>query len=331
MTFAIHARDWLRSQFHGPHILAFVPAIALAAFWLGGEMALLAVAVGLPCLFVSLPQSTEAAVDPLLDEVKRALQEGEIVPWFQPQISTNDGTITGFEALARWQHPTQGLISPAIFLPVIDRSGLSKSLSETILAQSLEALAKWRKLGHCVPFVAVNLSHAELENPALIDKIRWQLDRFDLPASALCIEILESVIVTEKSKMVERNINELINLGCRIDLDDFGTGQASLSILQKFTVHRLKIDRSFVAGVDQKPNQQRLVSAILSMAEHLGLEALAEGVETKGEHARCALLGCDHVQGFGIGRPMPFDDTLAWIDEHLNELQETNLLSKKSV
>ena len=120
--------------------------------------------------------------------------------------------------------------------------------------------------------------------------------------------------------MVTRNIRSLADLGCVIELDDFGTGHASISAIRRFRISRIKIDRSFILKADRDPEQQRLIGAILSMAERLDLDTVAEGVETVGEHALLAQLGCGHVQGFGIGRPMPFEQTLPWLDEHRAKL-----------
>ena len=130
------------------------------------------------------------------------------------------------------------------------------------------------------------------------------------------MEILETVVATSPDDVVARNIAGLARLGCGIDLDDFGTGYSSISAIRRFAVQRLKIDRSFVMKVDRDGEQQRMVSAILVMAERLGLDTLAEGVETAGEHAMLAQLGCGHVQGFGIARPMPADQTADWIRAH---------------
>ena len=119
-------------------------------------------------------------------------------------------------------------------------------------------------------------------------------------------------------------------MGCRIDLDDFGTGHASISAIRRFAIERIKIDRSFVSHVDADPEQQRMVSAILTMADRLGLETLAEGVETAGEHAMLAQLGCRHVQGFGIARPMPYDQTIDWVRRHEARLAEPPKIGRKS-
>jgi EAL domain-containing protein (putative c-di-GMP-specific phosphodiesterase class I) len=168
----------------------------------------------------------------------------------------------------------------------------------------------------------VNFAGSELSNPLLIRKISWELDRFDLTADRLAIEVLETVVASAPDDMITRNINALGDLGCRIDLDDFGTGHASITSIRRFGVNRIKIDRSFVLRADRDPEQQRMISAILTMAERLGVETLAEGVETVGEHVILAQLGCDHVQGFGIAHPMPMDETIAWIEAHNAKLHD---------
>lgn len=253
--------------------------------------------------------------DAFRGELEIALDEGHIRPHFQPQICTDTGAISGFEALARWHHAERGLIPPAEFLPAIEEAGLSERLGEVMLYHALAALVRWDKAGLHVPNVGVNFSSAELRNPRLAEKLKWELDRFDLTPDRLCIEILETVIAETDNDVIVHNISSLAKLGCGIDLDDFGTGHASITNIRRFAVRRIKIDRSFVTKVDEDREQQKLVSGILSLAERMGLETLAEGVETKGEHAMLAQLGCGHVQGFLFARPMPFEDTQQWIIE----------------
>jgi len=191
-----------------------------------------------------------------------------------------------------------------------------------MLYHSLTALNAWDAAGLKVPAVGVNFATQELRNPNLAENIKWELERFDLPAGRLSVEILETVMTDRPDDVVTRNIAALSDLGCQIELDDFGTGHASISAVRRFNITRIKIDRSFVLRADRDPDQQKLIAAILTMAERLELETLAEGVETVGEHALLSQLGCGHVQGFGIGRPMPFDQTLDWITAHEAKLQE---------
>lgn len=252
----------------------------------------------------------------LNEDVGTALESGEILPWFQPQICTDTGRITGFEALARWVHPVRGVIPPATFLPALETANLLERLAEVMMYHSFRALKQWDAAGVQVPQVGVNFAGSELSNPRLLEKIQWDLDRFELTPDRLAVEVLETVVASAPDDIITRNINALASLGCRIDLDDFGTGNASIASIRRFSVSRIKIDRSFVMKADRDPEQQRMISAILTMAERLEVETLAEGVETVGEHVLLAQLGCDHVQGFGIARPMPFDQTIEWINTH---------------
>jgi len=262
----------------------------------------------------------------LHEDVVAALDSGEIVPWFQPQISTDTGRITGFEALARWTHPVRGVIPPVEFLPAIEAANLLERLAEVMMHHSFRALKQWDSAGVVIPQVGVNFAGSELSNPRLLEKIKWDLDRFELAPDRLAVEVLETVVASAPDDMITRNINALGAMGCRIDLDDFGTGNASIASIRRFSVSRIKIDRSFVMKADRDPDQQRMISAILTMAERLQVETLAEGVETVGEHVMLAQLGCNHVQGFGIARPMPFDQTLDWINVHNAKLQDVPLI-----
>jgi len=267
--------------------------------------------------------------DNLLEDAAMALENGMIQAWFQPQISTDTGRVSGFEALARWCHPVKGMIPPSSFLPALEQAGLLQKLSQQMVQQALTAIKAWDAAGLNVPSVGVNFATDELRDPALVNRIRWELDRFGLRPERLTIEVLETVMTDQPDEVVARNIKALGELGCHIDLDDFGTGHASIASVRRFRVSRIKIDRSFVTKSDHDPEQQKLIAAILTMAERLELQTLAEGVETVGEHALLAQLGCDHVQGFGIGRPMPFDQTLDWVVTHEAKLQDAPLIGRQ--
>ncbi|WP_333817769.1 bifunctional diguanylate cyclase/phosphodiesterase [Tabrizicola sp.] len=245
-----------------------------------------------------------------------AVDRGEIRAWFQPQLSTDSGEVTGIEALVRWHHPDRGVLAPGTFLPAIDGSDLMELLGQTMLSQSLAALAALDRKGLRVPTVAVNFSAQELQDPELPDRLRWTLDRFHLAPARLTVEVLESVVAGDGDEVIASNISRIAAMGCGVDLDDFGTGNASITAIRRFALNRLKIDRSFVRDVDQNRDQQQLVTAILSLAERLELETLAEGVETQAEHALLAQLGCGHVQGYVIARPMPVEGLVAWLANH---------------
>lgn len=248
----------------------------------------------------------------LVDAVEAALDRGEIRAWFQPQICIRSGALSGFEALARWNHPARGVLCPAEFLPAVEEAGRMSALGQTILGQALDALRHWDRAGLDVPRVSVNFSATELRNPALADHARTELDRFDVAPDRLTVEILEKVAASSADAQVLATIAALRAQGISLDLDDFGVGQTSLSAIRRFGVTRIKIDRSFILGLDRDPDQQAMVAAILSMARHLGVGTLAEGVETQAVHRMLAQMGCDHMQGFHLARPMPLEDTLAW-------------------
>jgi predicted signal transduction protein with EAL and GGDEF domain len=266
----------------------------------------------------------------LTQEIEAAFEQGQIKAWFQPQVSTETGMVTGFEALARWQHPSRGMIPPAEFLPDLERSGHIERLGEVILNDALIAMSKWDSLGLTIPRVGVNFGSDELRNPKLVESVAWALDRFDIAAHRLAIEILETVVSTSPDDTISSNIRDLANLGCHIDLDDFGTGHTSISSIRRFAIQRLKIDRSFVVKVDQDPDQKDMIAAILVMAERLGLDTIAEGVETAGEHAMLAQLGCGHVQGYGIARPMPFERTIEWVEAHVQKVQKPPSIGRRT-
>ena len=268
--------------------------------------------------------------NPSGDEILDALSGGQITAWFQPQVSADTGHVTGFEALARWDHPVRGIIPPSEFLPTLVTSQRMEALSETMLHHSLKAVRTWDKAGVKIPSVSVNFSTQELRNPSLMERIKWDVDRFDLDPSRLTVEILETVVCNSEDDIISRNIRALHAQGFSIDLDDFGTGHASLANIKRFSVDRVKIDRSFITHADDDPDQQRMIAAIVGMAERLGIKTLAEGVETLSEHSILSQLGCTHLQGFSIARPMPFDETIDWIKQHESAISQTHQISRKT-
>jgi len=247
-------------------------------------------------------------------ELSNALESSEIFAWFQPQLKTGTQTVTGFEALARWDHPERGVVAPGGFLPDIEKAGLSQRLAEVVLKQSLTALTAWDAAGFNVPSVSVNFSSEELRNPRLPDYVRWELDRHNIDPKRLVIEVLESVAAETSEDIISRTLNALSQIGCRIDLDDFGTGYTSFINIRRFNVGRIKIDRSLVCHLDQDKAQYQMVAALLAFSRELGIDALAEGVETDAEVKALNELACDEIQGYVAARPMPLGETLNWLE-----------------
>jgi len=243
-------------------------------------------------------------------------ENNEIVTMFQPQIATQSGEVSGVEVLARWQHPTRGLLPPSEFLPALEEAGLMEQLGEIMLFQALSTLTEWDRAGHQVPRITLHLSTHELRNPRLVDRMQWELDRFDIGAERLTVEVLETMISRNPDETITSNIAALAALGCTVDLDDFGKGHASIGTIRRFAVQRLKLDRSIVRRCDEDRDQAQMVAAILSMAAELELGTIAEGVETAGELAYLGKLGCDHVQGLAITRPLHADDMSSWLTRH---------------
>lgn len=248
----------------------------------------------------------------LREDLSRALENGEIQAYFQPQVSVRTGEIVGMEALARWDHPKRGCVGPSEFLRAIQDSGQMEVLGKTMLAQSLSALRRWDDAGAHVPTVSVNYSDIELRNPNLPDHIKWELDRLDLPSNRLAIEVLESV-ASAADDIIHRNLERIATLGCRIDLDDFGTGNASVTALRHLPIKRIKIEHSIIKDADTQMDQKRMLHAVLAMSEQLKLETLAEGVEHVGEHGVLRDAGCQYAQGYLFARPMSVTDCEDWL------------------
>lgn len=263
-------------------------------------------------------------------DAANALKNGEICAWFQPQISASTGEVTGFEALARWAHPDVGNLPPARFLETLAEEGQLELLADIMLGHALQALGHWDSAELQVPRVAINLSPEELRNPTLAERISGELDRHSLNPTRLSLEILESVIGGAEDDPCVRNIKALSAIGCGIDLDDFGTGNASIASLRQFPVERVKIDRSYVTRVDSDPDQRRMVHAIQSMAARLKIDTLAEGVETGQEYATLVQLGIGHIQGFHIARPMPLGDTVTWLRAHKEALPQWRRMTRRA-
>jgi diguanylate cyclase (GGDEF)-like protein len=249
----------------------------------------------------------------LYTELLSGLGRGELVPFFQPQICLSSGTLVGFEALVRWHHPRRGLLSPAAFLDFAEEADLTERIGEAVLGQSLRALRAWDRAGLEVPRVGVNFAAKQLRDPALIEKIKWEVERADIDPGRLAIEVLETVMIRGDADMVARNLRGLASAGFHIELDDFGTGHASIANLRRLMVNRIKIDRGFIDGIEASTEQRDLTASMIAMAGALGIDTLAEGVETPEALEVLRGLGCDLAQGYLIARPMAVGDTFDWL------------------
>jgi diguanylate cyclase (GGDEF)-like protein/PAS domain S-box-containing protein len=238
--------------------------------------------------------------------LRTALAEGQLDLHYQPIVRLPGGEVVGAEALLRWEHPTEGSISPEDFIPVAEESGIIAELDVWVLEQACLDVARWRSRGLDVPTVSINISrrHMTLELPELV---RAALDRHALPGSALCIEVTESAVVPD-ADVATRALTHVRDLGVSVALDDFGSGQSSLSQLARLPVDSVKIDRSFTSSALSDPAALRLLTSIVRVCQALTLPIVAEGIE-QGELADfLADIGCDRGQGFWFGRPVPAEE-----------------------
>ena len=261
----------------------------------------------------------------LLQELKLAIARGELSPFFQPQIDGRNEKLLGFEALVRWHHPTRGLVLPGEFIDVAFENGLGDAISAIVLEKAIDALQYWRGMGLVVRRVSINLAAKQLRDEAFIHRLAASIAQSSLSPADLAVEVVESVLFGDNLDPVLTNLNTLQALGFPIELDDFGTGHASISNLRKFRVNKIKIDRAFVSGVDLNPEQEVMLRAIIELARNLGIECIAEGVESEAERSKLLLMGCQQMQGYGIGRPMSLDAATRWIRSRSDELSEERI------
>ncbi|MCU1432113.1 MAG: diguanylate cyclase/phosphodiesterase & domain with sensor, partial [Actinotalea sp.] len=248
----------------------------------------------------------------LMAELRSALESGEVVVHFQPQIEVATGRVLGAEALVRWQHPEHGLLGPMTFVPAAERTGLIRLLTLYVLDRSLAQCAVWQAAGRDLT-VSVNLSVRNLLDPGLVADVREALARHRLAPSLLELEITETMAMVDPTRSVEV-LGALDALGVTLSIDDYGTGYGSLAYLQRLPVRRLKIDRSFVAGVLDDAASAAIVRSTIELAHHLGLTVVAEGVEDDETLLTLRDMRCYAAQGFGIGRPVASESLVALVD-----------------
>jgi EAL domain-containing protein (putative c-di-GMP-specific phosphodiesterase class I) len=229
------------------------------------------------------------------------------VLFYQPQIDLASGRIVGAEALVRWQHPERGLVSPVQFIPVAEESGLILPLSSWILETACRQTVSWLRSGLPPIRIAVNLSAIQFTRDNLFERVRATLAQSGLSPHLLELELTESLLMHDHAAISETMLR-LKTLGVRIAIDDFGTGYSSFSYLKRFAVDVLKIDQSFTRGIVDNEDDLAIVNAIIQMAHSLGLETLAEGVETEAIRKLLEQYGCNDGQGYLFARPMPANE-----------------------
>jgi diguanylate cyclase (GGDEF)-like protein/PAS domain S-box-containing protein len=255
------------------------------------------------------PELTTASIErlDLENSLRRALERGELALYYQPQVSLPTGRVIGAEALLRWNHPLKGMISPNVFVPLAEDSGLILQIGAWVLDTACEQLRAWQKAGLAIERMAVNLSGQQIMRGDLLDAVRLALARSAINAADLELEVTESFVMSHLSDGVDV-LNGLKELGVTIAIDDFGTGYSSLAYLKRLPIDRLKIDRSFVQDIPGDRDDMAIAATIIAMAHTLDLDVIAEGVEQESQAAFLRRHHCDEVQGFLYGRPMPAEE-----------------------
>jgi EAL domain-containing protein (putative c-di-GMP-specific phosphodiesterase class I) len=242
----------------------------------------------------------------MADGVLAGIGRGEFVPHYQPQISADSSRIVGVEALARWYHPEEGVLGPDHFMQVVDDLGVVATLDRIVLERALEDLGRWRAAGLDIPKLSVNVSARRLNDRDLIASV----SQLALPRGVIAFELLESVFLDAPDETISWNIDMLKEMGIEIELDDFGSGHASIISLVKLGPQAIKIDRELVSSITADRTRCGLVRSIIEIGRSLDTRVIAEGVESAAQAQLLHRLGCDALQGYHFGRPMPADEFL---------------------
>jgi EAL domain-containing protein (putative c-di-GMP-specific phosphodiesterase class I) len=237
-------------------------------------------------------------------DLKHAVENQEWQVYYQPVVTLPDRTIVGVEALVRWLHPQRGIINPVEFIHVAEETGLILPMGEYVLREACKQVKTWRESRHPGLMVSVNLSGRQFQVQQLANTIKQILDETGFTGDGLQLEITESVAMKDLNYSA-MTFTDLDRMGIQISLDDFGNGYSSLGYLNRFPIKILKIDRAFIKDIEKKQNNQTITKAIISMSHALGLDVVAEGVETEEQLAFLQTIFCDKVQGFLISRPLP--------------------------
>ncbi|HAS8199305.1 TPA: EAL domain-containing protein [Vibrio vulnificus] len=249
----------------------------------------------------------------LLSELRKALLQNELRVYLQPKVTATTKVVSSAEALIRWQHPERGLLAPFFFVPFAEQTGYVRELTRWMIQQVIQ---HWRELqplsGQLT--ISVNLSTWDLINPQLIDDLKHWLSEYNVPASGLCLEITESAIMDDPATS-ELTLLQLSQMGFHLSIDDFGTGYSSLGYLQRLPVNELKVDKSFVLNMLENQNDKVIVSSTIHLAHSLGLQVVAEGVESYALFESLKELGCDEIQGYCVSKPIALEEFIAWREE----------------
>jgi len=266
-------------------------------------------------LFDTVMHAHAVALLKLENDLRRAVERNEFQVYYQPLVALDTSRITGFEALLRWSHPERGFISPAEFIPLAEETGLIFEIGRWVLNQSCRQMQSWRQLVARPLKISVNLSSKQFSQPNLIDQIKQTLNESQLDPHCLQLEITESVVM-ENAEAAATMLTQLRALGVELSIDDFGTGYSSLSYLHRFPVSTLKIDRSFIGRMGAGDENAEIVRTIIRLANNLGMQVIAEGIETEAQLAQLRTLKCEYGQGYLFSRPVTAEQATALLIGH---------------
>jgi EAL domain-containing protein (putative c-di-GMP-specific phosphodiesterase class I) len=257
----------------------------------------------------------------LESDLRYALERDELKLLYQPKVAAQDGgKILGVEVLLRWKHPEKGYISPVIFIPIAEETGLIKEIGAWVLRTACQQNQEWVQQGFENLHISVNLSGAQFRQVNFDQILQQTLDETKLAPSKLDLEITEGVTIEDFDKTVDL-LTRFHNIGVSVSIDDFGTGYSSMSYLKKFNVDKLKIDKSFVDGVPESESSQSIVMAIIALGHSLDFTVVAEGVETREQYDFLVDAGVDEIQGFYVSRPLPKEEFEKFYKLHADRLR----------
>ncbi|MFC3322581.1 putative bifunctional diguanylate cyclase/phosphodiesterase [Mesorhizobium cantuariense] len=259
-------------------------------------------------------------------DIKVAIAEQAFQVYFQPQVSLSNGTISGIEALVRWNHAERGMIPPGEFIPVAEKCGFMPEIGRIVITKAINEAAEWNRAGIAFGRLAVNVSGTELREHDFDAFLFETLEKAGLPPQKLSLEIVESVILDDEKTGIAAKLRHIRAAGVHLELDDFGTGYASLSHVNPNEIDRLKIDRRFVQNIHENGDNSKIVRAITELARGLGISIVAEGAETEAELESLMAIGCDQVQGYSIAFPMPQDKALEWLTARMPKKAKLTVL-----
>jgi EAL domain-containing protein (putative c-di-GMP-specific phosphodiesterase class I) len=247
----------------------------------------------------------------LMSDLRKAVDGNQLSLVYQPKVALTGGQAQYVEALVRWHHPKRGVVSPVDFIPFAEQTGYIRAITQWVLTHAIAQCAMWR--GEGLPInVSINLSARDVMDDTLPDRVAALLQVHGCAAQWISLELTESAILDDPGHAVE-NLKRLSKLGCKLSIDDYGTGYSSLAYLRKLPLHELKIDKSFVIGMVRDASDNVIVRSTIDLAHNMGLAVVAEGVEDEATLERLRTLGCDMVQGYFLSRPLPPEQVAAWM------------------